>query len=58
VTPEEHKKVGEIYYDALDLEPSARQAFLDGVCGDDDNLRGEVESLLRAHDQAGKITLH
>ncbi len=53
MTPEEHQRVGQIYCDVLDLEPSARQTFLDGACGDNDTLRREVESLLRAHDKAG-----
>jgi serine/threonine protein kinase len=52
VTPEEYKRVGEIYYEALELEPAHREAFLDAACADEAGLRREVESLLRAHDKA------
>ena len=32
--------------------------FLDKTCGDDAALREEVESLLRAHEQAGSFAEH
>ena len=35
--------------------PTTRPAFLDAACGDDRSLRAEVESLLRAHEQAGSF---
>jgi non-specific serine/threonine protein kinase/serine/threonine-protein kinase len=34
-------------------DPAARRGFLDRACGDDAELRREVESLLAAHAQAG-----
>ncbi|ARA94176.1 hypothetical protein AWN76_014115 [Rhodothermaceae bacterium RA] len=37
---------------ALDLEPAAREAFLDEACGDDAALRGEVASLLASYTAA------
>ena len=37
---------------ALDLPPEQRAAFLDSACGDDRDLRQEVESLLRFLDDA------
>ena len=39
---------------ALEIEDgAARRAYLDGACAGDAALRGEVESLLAAHEQAG-----
>ena len=35
-----------------DLSPAERQAFLDRACAGDATLREQVESLLRAHDEA------
>ncbi len=37
-----------LFYEALDLEPSLREAFLDRSCAGDADLRREVEKLLRA----------
>ena len=53
MTPEQHQQIGQIYCDALELEPAAREAFLNGACGTDGDLRREIESLFRAHDKAG-----
>lgn len=40
-----------IFIEALDLQPGdQRQQYLDGACGDDDQLRARIESLLSAHD--------
>jgi len=48
----EHIKV--ILTEALEKETEAeRKAYLDEVCGIDVNLRAEIESLLRSHDNAG-----
>jgi eukaryotic-like serine/threonine-protein kinase len=40
----------EIFNAAVKLSPDDRAAFLDRACGEDRELRGEVESLLHAHD--------
>ena len=48
-TPQRWKTIDEIFAAALELEPSARPAFLTQACGSDEGLRREVESLL-AHD--------
>ena len=53
MTPERHQKAGNLYHAALEIEPEARAAFLDGACGSDEELRREAESLLRAHDKVG-----
>jgi eukaryotic-like serine/threonine-protein kinase len=42
-----------IFNEAVKLPPDQREAYLDGVCGPDTRLRGEIESLLRAHDASG-----
>ena len=46
------KRVREIFGRAHELEGDARQAFLDKVCGEDEELRREVESLLASLEQA------
>ncbi len=52
MTPEQYRRVGDIYDAAMELAPEARAGFLAGACGGNDELRREVESLLRAHQQA------
>src|SRR5215510_4777690 len=47
------KQIKEVYDRALDLSRDERESFLAEACGNDDNLRHEVESLLAAHDDAG-----
>ncbi len=50
---EQYQRVGQLYHAALDLPREDRSPFLEGACGGDDELRRQVESLLRAHDEAG-----
>ena len=38
---------------ALELRPEERAAYLDKACAGDPDLRGRVEGLLQAHEQAG-----
>ena len=45
------RKLEELFYGALDLEPSERPAFLDRSCGSDFELREEVEILLNSSDR-------
>jgi WD40 repeat protein/serine/threonine protein kinase len=40
-----------VFEAALALPPEQRGAYLDEVCADDAQLRGQVEALLNAHDQ-------
>jgi len=42
-----------IFTEAFRLPVDARAAFLERACSGDENLRTKVESLLRAHEQAG-----
>jgi eukaryotic-like serine/threonine-protein kinase len=53
MTPERFREAGHLYHAALEIEPEARAAFLDRACGEDEELRREAESLLRAHDKVG-----
>ena len=53
MTPEQWEKVTEIYHAASELEGDARTAYLAEACNDDDELRGEVESLMAADLEAG-----
>ena len=55
MTPERYQKAGDIYHAALDMPPGRRPAFLDHACDGDSDLRGEVESLLAAHDRVGQF---
>jgi hypothetical protein len=40
------QQVERVYYAALEQEPGRRAAFLLEVCGGDNDLRSEIESLL------------
>ncbi|MHC4942273.1 MAG: tetratricopeptide repeat protein [Planctomycetota bacterium] len=42
-------RIKKIFLDALEREPTEREAFLDVVCRDDPDLRREVEALLLSH---------
>src|SRR5215813_10851539 len=52
MNPDRWSQIGRLYHTALELEPATRVAFLEETCGDDYELRREVESLLHAHEQA------
>ena len=53
--PERYRKAGDLYHRALALTPERRTTFLEQACGDDADLRAEVDSLLAAHEQAGEF---
>ena len=49
-------KAEEIFLAAVEKNsPGERAAYLDGACGKDAALRGQVEALLKAHDGAGSF---
>ncbi|MCM3906049.1 MAG: protein kinase [Pyrinomonadaceae bacterium] len=52
MTPEQWKKLDALFQEALGLQGEARAAHLTKVCGGDEELRREVESLLAYEDQA------
>jgi serine/threonine protein kinase len=45
-------RVRELFDGALDRSREERAAYLDAACGDDDELRRRVQSLIDAHDRA------
>ena len=47
MSPERWQRIEEAYHSALERAPDQRAAFLAEICGSDDELRREVESLLR-----------
>jgi serine/threonine protein kinase/tetratricopeptide (TPR) repeat protein len=53
VTPERWQQVGRLYQEALGLSADDRTVFLTRACGNDLDLRREVESLLAAKSEAG-----
>ena len=53
MNPKEWQRIKSIFDLAVDLDPAAKKAFLDGACGIDSPLRREVESLIAADDDAG-----
>ncbi|MBS1791173.1 MAG: protein kinase [Acidobacteria bacterium] len=55
MTPERYEQIGDLYHAALEREPSARAAFLMATCGEDDEMRAEVASLISAHEQAANF---
>jgi len=52
MTPEQWQQVKELFHDAAVLAPEARNAFLQRQCGNDASMLGELQLLLKAHDEA------
>ena len=56
MTPEErYRRIDALLDRALELEGRARTAFLDEACGDDADLRREIDALIASHDHAGSF---
>src|SRR5256886_2620184 len=55
MTPEHRQKVEEIFQSALERAPGERSAFLSDACGQDEELRKEVESLIASHERPGEF---
>jgi len=53
MTPARFQTIEEIFLAALEQEPDQLTAFLDTACGDDADLRREVETLLASDQRAG-----
>src|SRR6266550_5650095 len=47
--------IDRLFHSTLSCAPEKRAGFLSQACGDDEALRVEVESLLRAHEQDGSF---
>ncbi len=55
MTPEKWRVIDAILRASLSCEPAQRDAFVAQACGDDEEIRLEVASLLAAHDRAGNF---
>src|SRR5438132_3466148 len=53
MSPEQWKKVSDIFADVVRRTPAERQSFLDQACAGDPAVWAEVERLIQAHQQAG-----
>ena len=49
------RRAKEVLQGALERAPEERLSFVEHACGDDTDLRADVESLLEAHDAAGRF---
>ena len=52
MSPERWLRIESVFQTAIDLPAAERDAFLTGECGQDSELRGEVEKLLKSSDSA------
>jgi serine/threonine protein kinase/tetratricopeptide (TPR) repeat protein len=50
---ERWERTKQILQEALEFAPDERRAYLDSACGQDSELRAEVESLVASHEDAG-----
>ncbi|HLK47623.1 MAG TPA: protein kinase [Bryobacteraceae bacterium] len=55
MNPGHWQQIETLYFAARTRDPEARAEFLEGACGNDAELRREVESLLRRDEQAGSF---
>lgn len=55
MSPDQERRLEEVFSAARDLPPPERAAFLDRACGGDTELRRQADSLLAAHQQAGQF---
>jgi serine/threonine protein kinase/Tol biopolymer transport system component len=53
ITADRWQLIDRLFHTTLECAPEKRASFLSQACGDDHDLRTEVESLLRAHEQDG-----
>src|SRR5262249_18606572 len=54
MTPDLYRRAQEIFSSAISRSAESRLAYLDGACGNDAELRREVESLLASHEAASE----
>ena len=55
MSPERWRRVDEVFHRGLDAPTGERTAVLDAACAGDEELRSEVESLLRSDDRADEF---
>ncbi|MDQ6678676.1 MAG: serine/threonine-protein kinase [Acidobacteriota bacterium] len=58
MTPERRQRIEEMYQAARNREPPERAAYIEEICGDDPDLRGQVESLLCHDDSSPEVPLN
>ena len=52
MNPERWRRIEQIYYEALKLEPAEREAYLEQTGSEDESLRSEVNRLLKREAEA------
>src|SRR5258706_13625616 len=55
MTPDRYLKIDQLVDAALEVDPDARDSYLDKACGGDGELRREVQSLLDAYHKAERF---
>src|SRR5713226_5968063 len=55
MTADRWQHIDRLFHSTLECAPEKRESFLNQACGDDHELRTEVQSLLRAHEQDGSF---
>ncbi len=55
MTADRWQHIDRLFHSTLECAPEKRESFLSQACGDDHELRTEVQSLLRAHEQDGSF---
>src|SRR5712692_3507882 len=55
MTTDRWRHIDRLFHSTLECAQEKRASFLSQACGDDHDLRTEVESLLRAHEQDGSF---
>lgn len=55
MTPERWQQVKEIFNSAISYRSDERSDFISRMCSDDEELRSEVESLIRSHEKSGEF---
>ena len=58
MTPERYQQIRRVFMEARELDQAAREAYLVESCGDDAELRAEVEKLLADEATATKFLEH
>ncbi len=53
--PEKWQRIKRIFESAAELEPERREAFILEACAGDEEMAGELRSLLTAHESAGEF---
>jgi len=53
---EQWQQINSVFHAALEIEPGERAAFLAQVCGGDELVRREVESLISSHEQSNSFS--